>query len=324
MRGSRFAGKRASLRGIVAAVALAAVSCAVAADAQVSVVILTGARGGASQAVVEALSQIFTTTIDVKAAPQVTKTPAESLTLMQGGRGELALVPGDVLSAAWRADEQAGFKTSHYKLRGVSAAYGNYVQIVARADSGIRTVADLKGKRVSVGMARSSTELNARAIVKAAGLSYKDFAKVEYLPFGQSAELLKDRQIDATLQSTVAGAMPLRDLATAAKLVLVAIPADVVAKAGDVFQPATIPAGTYPGQATDVPTAAIPNFLVTRSDVPDELVYAMTKALFANLDTLRGLQSVAKAMTRENAITGMPVPLHPGAEKYYREVGVIN
>ena len=141
----------------------------------------------------------------VKATAQVTKAPAESLNLLQAGRGELAFAPGDVLSAAWRGDEEAGFRMPLKKLRGLSATYDNYIQIVARADSGIRTVADLKGKRVSVGTARSATELSARAIVRAAGLSYKDLAKVEYLPFGQSVELMKERQLDATLQSAVAG-----------------------------------------------------------------------------------------------------------------------
>ena len=105
---------------------------------------------------------------------------------------------------------------------------------------------------------------------------------------------------------------------------VVPIPADVVAKVGDAaYQPAMIPANTYEGQTTDVPTAAIPNFLVTQSDVPDELVYLMTKALYDNLDTLYAAHSAAKAIKRENAVKGMPVPLHPGAEQYYREVGVI-
>jgi TRAP transporter TAXI family solute receptor len=134
---------------------------------------------------------------------------------------------------------------------------------------------------------------------------------------------MKDRQLDATLQSAVAGAASIRDLATAVKIVVVPIPRDVVAKAGGAYQPAMIHANTYPGQTSDVPTAAIPNFLVMQSDVPDELAYEMTKALYDNLDMLYAASSAAKAIKRENAVVGMPVPLHPGAEKYYREIGVI-
>ena len=105
-----------------------------------------------------------------------------------------------------KGDEEAGFKTPLKKLRGLSATYNNYIQIVATADSGIRTVADLKGQARFGGRARSpATELNARAVLKAAGLGYKDLAKVEYLPFGESVELMKNRQLDATLQSAGLG-----------------------------------------------------------------------------------------------------------------------
>jgi TRAP transporter TAXI family solute receptor len=291
---------------------------------QVSIRIASGARGGAALAMAEVLSRIYAAAIPgTKTATQATRTAAEGLQELAAGRAELAFTPGGVLTAAWRGDEQAGFKLPLDSLRGVSATHDTYVQFVARADSRIRTIADLKGKRVSVGVARSPAEINARAMLRGAGLSYKDLAKVEYLPYGQSAELLKDRQLDVTLQSTTAGAMSLRDLATATELVVVAIPADVVAKAGAAYRPATIPAHTYPGQASDVPTAAIRNYLVTRSGVPDELAYRMTKALYEHLPELAAAQSVAKAITLDNAVTGMPVPLHPGAEQYYREVGAI-
>jgi uncharacterized protein len=139
---------------------------------------------------------------------------------------------------------------------------------------------------VSVGAARSGTELNARAIFKAAGMSYQDLAKVEYLPFGESVELMKNRQLDATLQSAGLGVASIRDLATAIKIVVIPVPADVVAKVGDAaYQPTVIPANTYTGQTADVATAAIPNFLVTHSGVSDDVAYRMTKAMYDNLDT---------------------------------------
>jgi TRAP transporter TAXI family solute receptor len=308
----------------VLGIALAVTAGAQVVQPQVSIGIASGARGGASLAMAEALTRIYAVAIPgSKAVAQATRTPAEGLQELAAGRAELAFTPGGVLTAAWRGDEQAGFKTPLDSLRGVSAMHHTYVQFVARADSGIRTIADLKGKRVSVGVARSPAEINARAMLRGAGLSYKDLAKVEYLPYGQSAELLKDRQIDATLQSTTAGAMSLRDLATATRLVVVAIPAEVVARAGPAYRPAMIPAKTYPGQASDVPTAAIRNFLVTRSNVPDELAYQMTKALYEHLPELTAAQSVASQVTLDTAVAGMPVPLHPGAEQYYREVGAI-
>lgn len=287
--------------------------------------VLTGGQSGVYYPLGVALSQIYAKGIpNARATAQVTKASAENLNLLQAGRGELAFTLADALSDAWKGNADAGFKAPLDKLRGLSATYNNYVQIVANADSGIRTLADLKGKRVSVGAARSGTELNARAVFRAAGLSYQDLAKVEYLPFGESVELIKNRQLDATLQSAGLGVASIRDLATSVKIVVVPVPADVIAKIGDpAYQASVIPAGTYEGQTTDVPTAAIPNFLVTHSGVSDELAYQMAKQLHENLPTLHAAHNAARAINSANAVKGMPVPLHPGAERYYREVGVL-
>ncbi|MDO9074508.1 MAG: TAXI family TRAP transporter solute-binding subunit [Rubrivivax sp.] len=287
--------------------------------------VLTGGQSGVYYPLGVALSQIFAKDIpNVRSTAQVTKASAENLNLLQAGRGELALSLADSVSQAWNGVEEAGFKSKLDKLRGLSATYNNYIQIVASADSGIKTLADLKGKRVSVGAAKSGTELNARAIFKAAGFGYADLAKVEYLPFGESVELMKNRQLDATLQSAGLGVASIRDLATAVKIVVIPVPADVVAKVGDAaYQASVIPANTYSGQAVDVPTAAIPNFLITHSGVSDDIAYRMTKALYDNIETLYAAHNAAKAIKRENAVKGMPVPLHPGAERYYKEVGLI-
>ena len=287
--------------------------------------ILTGGQSGVYYPMGVALSQIYAKSIpNVRATAQVTKASAENLNLLQAGRGELALALADSVSDAWKGEAEAGFPKKLDKLRGLSGTYSNYIQIVANADSGIKTLADLKGKRISVGAAKSGTELNARAIFKAAGLTYADLAKVEYLPFGESVELIKNRQLDATLQSAGLGVASIRDLSTSVKIVVVPVPADVVAKVGDAaYQTAVIPANTYTGQTQDVPTAAIPNFLVTHSGVSDELAYQMAKQMYENIDTLYAAHNAAKAIKRENAIKGMPVPLHPGAERYYREVGLV-
>jgi TRAP transporter TAXI family solute receptor len=287
--------------------------------------ILTGGQSGVYYPMGVALSQIYAKSIpNVRATAQVTKASAENLNLLQAGRGELALALADSVSDAWKGEAEAGFPKKLDKLRGLSGTYSNYIQIVANADSGIKTLADLKGKRISVGAAKSGTELNARAIFKAAGLTYADLAKVEYLPFGESVELIKNRQLDATLQSAGLGVASIRDLSTSVKIVVVPVPADMVAKVGDAaYQTAVIPANTYTGQTQDVPTAAIPNFLVTHSGVSDELAYQMAKQMYENIDTLYAAHNAAKAIKRENAIKGMPVPLHPGAERYYREVGLV-
>ena len=295
------------------------------AQAQQFINVLTGGTSGVYYPLGVSLSQIYGKALPgAKTAVQATKASAENLNLLQAGRGEIAFTLGDALSDAWKGDAEAGFKTPLNKLRGVAAIYSNYIHLVASADSGIRSLADLKGKRVAVGAPKSGTELNTRAILKGAGMGYQDLGKVEYLPFGESVELMKNRQLDATLISAGLGVAAVRDLATAVKIVIVPIPADVIAKIGDpAYQPATIPANTYGGQTADAPTVAIPNFLVTHEGVPADTVYAMTKSMFENLDQMVAAHAAAKAIKRENATKGMPLPLHAGAEKYYREVGLI-
>ena len=287
--------------------------------------VLTGGTSGVYYPMGVALSQIYGKAIpNAKTSVQATKASAENLNLLQAGRGEIAFTLGDSLSDAWKGDAEAGFKAPLKKLRGVAGIYPNYIQIVASADSGIKTLADLKGKRISVGAPKSGTELNARAIFKAAGLSYSDFSKVEYLPFGESVELMKNRQLDATLQSAGLGVASLRDLATSIKMVIVPVPGDVVMKVGDpAYQSGVIPANTYEGQAAAVPTAYVQNFLVTHEGVPADTVYRMTRSMFENLDQLLAAHAAAKSIRKEGAAQGMPIPLHPGAEKYYKEIGVL-
>ena len=310
-------------RAVAAASVIAIAAPVPAADQFINV--LTGGTSGVYYPLGVALANVIGKTIpNAKTAVQATKASVENLNLLQAGRGEIAFTLGDSLSDAWKGNEDAGFKPPLKKLRGIAAIYPTYLQIVASKDSGIRPLADLKGKRVSVGAPKSGTELNARVIFKAAGLDYKDFAKVEYLPFGESVELMKNRQLDVTLQSAGLGVSALRDLAISLPTVVVPIPADVVKKTNDpAYVVATIPAKTYEGQNEDVQTAAVQNFLVTHDGVSDDTVYQMTKALWTNLDQLVAAHSAAKAIKLANALSGMPIPLHPGAAKYYKEVGVL-
>lgn len=310
--------------GLFAAAATLTASTAVLA-APTFINILTGGTSGVYYPIGVALSQLYGEHIDgAKPSVQATKASVENLNLLQAGRGELALALGDSVSDAWAGDSEAGFKAPLNKLRAIAGTYPNYIQIVASGESGIKTLADLKGKRISVGAPKSGTELNARAIFKAAGLSYEDMGKVEFLPYAESVELIKNRQLDATLQSAGLGMAAIRDLASVMPIEFVAVPAEVVAKIGNAaYQPASIPAGTYEGQDADVATVAITNILVSHSGVSDELAYQMTKLMFDNLPRLVTAHSAAKDITLAQAPKGLPIPLHPGAEKFYQEQGLL-
>jgi TRAP transporter TAXI family solute receptor len=287
--------------------------------------ILTGGTSGVYYPIGVGLSQLYSNGIEgSKTSVQATKASVENLNLLQAGRGELALALGDSVADAWNGVEEAGFKAPLKKLRAIAGTYPNYIQIVASKESGIKTLADLKGKTISVGAPKSGTELNARAIFKAAGLSYDDMAKVEFLPYAESVELIKNRQLDATLQSSGLGMAAIRDLAATLPITFVSVPAEITAKIGNAaYQPASIPAGTYDGQDADVPTVAITNILVSHDGVSEEVAYQMTKLMFDNLERLGNAHSAAKDIKLETAAKNLPIPLHPGAERFYKEAGAL-
>lgn len=313
--------KRFSL--FAAAAALTASTAVLAAPTFINV--LTGGTSGVYYPIGVALSQLYGSGIDgAKTSVQATKASVENLNLLEAGRGELAFALGDSVTDAWNGVEEAGFKAPLKKLRAIAGTYPNYIQIVASKESGITTLADLKGKRISVGAPKSGTELNARAIFKAAGLSYEDMGKVEFLPYAESVELIKNRQLDATLQSSGLGMAAIRDLAATLPITFVAIPAEVTAKIDNAaYQAASIPAGTYDGQDSEVPTVAINNILVSHDGVSDEVAYQMTKLMFDNLERLGNAHSAAKDIKLEGAAKDLPIPLHPGAERFYKEAGAL-
>lgn len=301
-----------------------AISLTGAAKAQDFINVLTGGTSGVYYPLGAGLANIYGEKIEgVRTQVQSTKASVENMNLIQAGRGEIALALGDTVAAAWAGDEEAGFPAKLDQLRGIAAIYPNYIQIVASQESNITDFAELKGASLSVGAPASGTELNSRAIFAAMDMSYDDLGKVEYLPFAESVELIKNRQLDATLQSAGLGVASIRDLASSLPITMVAIPAEVAESLGAPYIAATIPAGTYDGQDADVPTVAISNYLVTNAGVSDDLAYAMTKELFENLDTLEASHQAAKLIKLENALNGMPIPLHPGAERYYREQGLL-
>jgi TRAP transporter TAXI family solute receptor len=315
-------GRRATLRALAAAAITGALPLAAFAQA---VTLLTGRPSSVHHPLGLALGTALRKSAPpLKPAVKGTKSTAESLEELQQGRAEIAFALGDTLADAWNGREDAGFRAPLTRLRAIAALFPNYIQVVARADAGIRTLAGLRGKHVSVGVLKSGIELDARAIFAAAGLRYASFGRIEYLPFGESVELMKNRQLDATLQSALLGVSGLRDLATSVDIVVIAIPPEVLRKIdADVYEPAVIPANTYRGQTKDVPTVAVQNVLVTHEGVPDDTVYAVTRTLWTSIGELTGAHPAAKAMDPSRALIGIVVPVHPGAERYYRETGVL-
>lgn len=310
--------------GLGALIAGSLVVTAPAAMATEFVNVLTGGTSGVYYPLGVAMADIYAKNIpDARTQVQSTKASVENLNLLQQGRGEIGFALGDSVKDAFEGNADVGFSKPLDKLRAIAAIYPNYIQIAASADAGVTTATELAGKSVSVGAAKSGTEVNARKILGALGMTYDDLGKVEYLPFAESVELMKNRQLDATLQSSGLGSAALKDLSSTQDVTYVSIPAEVAGTLGAPYAAGVIPAGTYPGQDADIPTLAITNILVTSTDVSDELAYQMTKLLFENLDQLKAAHAAAGAIDIKDAINNSPIPMHPGAEKYYKEQGLM-
>ena len=206
----------------------------------------------------------------------------------------------------------------------------NVFNVVALKSSGIRTAADLKGKRIGVGAPNSGVEINARMIFEAHGMTYKD-VKIDYLNYGEAIDQMKNGLIDAAFVTSGLGNATIRELGVTKKIAFVPVDGEArqrLIKKYPFYIESTIPAATY-GTASDTPTAAVMNILVADKKLPADVVYDLLKNIFSptGLETIQGSHATAKAHIKpENAlrgIAGTAVPLHEGAIRYYKEVGLM-
>ena len=303
----------------IATMAAAVMWAAPAAQAQQPINVLTGGASGVYYPLGVTIAKIFADIPGSRVQVQTTDGSVENLMRLQQGTGQIAFALGDALQDAWKGNPAAGFDGKLDRLRGIGALYPSYIQIVATKASGVRSLADLKGKSLSVGAEKSGTELNARAILKAAGIRESDLGRIDNKSFSESTQAMVKKQLDATLQSAGLGVTAVKELSDNNEIVFVPVPKQVVEKMGAPFRPGMIPAGSYLGQDKAVPTAMVMNYLVTSAAVSDDLAYQMTKLVFDSLPELAIAHMVGEEIKLQNAAKSGPVPLHPGAIRYFRE-----
>lgn len=236
---------------------------------------------------------------------------------------DLAILQNDVFDYAYRGVESFADDGKLENIATIGTLYPEVIQIVATESSGIKSVADLKGKRVSVGDLGSGTEANARQILEAYGLTYNDLGKVEYLGFGDSSTAIQQMVIDAAFVTAGVPNPAILELNAMVKVQLVPVegaPVDALIAKYPFYSTYKIDDGAYEGMA-GVNTVTILATLTCSKDLDEETVYQVTKGLFENKGNIS--HPKAEVLSPENALQGVSVPFHPGAEKYYKEIGLL-
>jgi len=290
--------------------------------------IATATTGGVYYPLGNAMAQLFSKYIpNVKASAQATAGTPQNILLMQKKEAEVAFAQSGVAYYAAKGLGMFQGKPVSF-MRAITNLYPNVMHIVVRADSGITSIKQLEGKRFVPGAVGSATEINSQEILGLYGLDYKNKKNItaDYLGYTEAAEALKDHRVDGIL---IAGGLPtaaVLDAASSVKIRILSIEPEYLKKLVHEmpwYYEFKIPKGTYIGQDEDVTTVAVANILICRDDLSDDLVYQMTKTLYEHQKDLVAAHSAAKAMTLEDATKGLTVPLHPGAQKYYREKGIL-
>lgn len=246
---------------------------------------------------------------------------------IQSGTAESGLVQSDV--AFWGFNGTGVFegKDKLDKLRFMASLYPEHIHVVLPKDSEVQDLKELEGKRIGVGLPASGAQVGALLILEAVGLKKNENFTAEELNTTQSAERIQDGQLDAFLTVTGAPSSGIAQLASIAGLRLLSIPEEVqkaVTEAAPFYFSSPIAANTYEGQDYEVNTLAVGAQWLVSSDQPDDLVYGITKALWNETSAkLISNHAKGKDVTADTALDGRGIPLHPGAEKFYKEAGML-
>jgi len=275
------------------------------------ITIATGNTGGVYYTLGGGLAQLISDNTPLKATAAETGASVQNIQQLVAGDYDVAFALAD--TAADAVDGKASFEGKPQDIRALARIYPNYTQVVVRADSGINSMADMKGKRISTGSPKSGTEVIANRLLTAAGLSDSDIS-AQRLALRPTVDQMKAGQIDGLVWSGGLPTPELTDLTTSmdVKFIDVTDLIDELKKVNPVYEDGVIPADTY-GMPADVPSIVVPNMLLVRSDFPNNNACAITKLVFDKKDELVKVHKAASALDWAKASDTAPVKLHPGA-----------
>jgi TRAP transporter TAXI family solute receptor len=309
---------------VMVACAMVVGLAAVASAGEVKLVLATGGTAGTYYPFGGGIAKIWNSKIPgMNVTAQATGASVENVRLVNRKEAELALVQSDTIDFAYFGKEM--FKERLTKLAAVAVLYPEILQIVVRGDSDAKSFNDLKGKRVGVGAPGSGTEANFRQLMDIYGFK-KDDVRAQYLSFAESANQFKDNQIDAFFVVAGIPNAAIMEIGTTRNVRILPIEgtmASILMQKYPFLGPATIPANTYKGQTADITTVAVKAVLIANSELPESVVYDLTKALFENQAELAATHAKGKELSLKGATKGVSIPFHPGAVKYYKEKGVM-
>ena len=282
----------------------------------------TGGSAGTYYSYGTVLSQFIKDKTGIAATAVNSEGSAANIQGINAGDYNMATVQSDVLAYAWEGTRSFEKDGKVQSFRVMAGLYAEAVQLITM-DPAIKSVADLKGKNVSIGAKGSGVYFNAIDVLGAAGMTENDI-KPHFLSFDDSTDGLKDGKIDAAFIVAGAPTPAITELCTTNSAYLVPIDGDVakqlIEKEGSFYTAYTIPAGTYDKQTADVTTITVKATMIVSKDLSEDDVYKMTAAIFDNISSIS--HAKASELSLENATQGMAAPFHKGAAKYFAEKGI--
>jgi len=279
----------------------------------------TGGTAGTYYPIGGAIAEVLNKEIPgMSASAQSTGASVANINMLGDGEIDLATVQNDIAYYAAHGTEM--FKDKKVDgLQGIASLYPETCQFVTLKSSGIKSLAELKGKRVAVGAVGSGVEANVRQILAAYGVTYNDI-DAQYLSFAEGASALKDGNVDVAVLTAGYPTASVQDIASQNPVRLLPVEekiADDLIAEYPFYTKTVIPAGTYAGFDEEVPSVAVMAMLVAGPTVNADLGYSITKAIFGNVDRLQAAHAVGKQITKDTAKSGMSLPMNAGAERYF-------